>query len=43
VKIPNHTLYSERIYNLTETAGAVHEFIFHFNVFNSNTSDMVRR
>jgi hypothetical protein len=42
VKVPNHTLYGEKIYNLTETSGAVHEFIFHFNVFHADTANMVR-
>lgn len=42
MKIPNHTLYAEKIYNLTETTGAVHEFTFCFNIFGASNTDMVR-
>jgi hypothetical protein len=42
VKVPNHTLFIERIYNLTETAGAVHEFLIAFNMFGRDNTNMVR-
>jgi hypothetical protein len=41
VKVPNHTLFVERIYNLTETAGAVHEFLIAFNMFGRDNTNMV--
>jgi hypothetical protein len=40
--VPNHTLFIERIYNLTETAGAVHEFLIAFNMFGRDNTNMVR-
>jgi len=40
VKIPNHTLYGEKIFNMTETTGALHEFTFSFNIFGQGTSEM---
>jgi hypothetical protein len=39
--VPNHTLFVERIYNLTETAGAVHEFLIAFNMFGRDNTNMV--
>ena len=39
--MPNHTLFAERIYNLSETTGAVHEFIFSFNIFGDGSESNV--
>ena len=41
MKIPNHTLYAEKIYNLTETSGAVYDFTFCFNIIGASHTDMV--
>uniref|UniRef100_A0A7S3HEK3 Mechanosensitive ion channel MscS domain-containing protein n=2 Tax=Spumella elongata TaxID=89044 RepID=A0A7S3HEK3_9STRA len=39
IKIPNHSLWNEKIYNLSETTGATHEFAIVFNINGSEGSD----
>jgi hypothetical protein len=41
VKVPNHTLFVEKIYNMTETAGAVHEFSITFNMLGGDHTNTV--
>jgi small-conductance mechanosensitive channel len=40
-KVPNHTLFFEKIYNLTETTGAVQSFVIAFNMFGMENTRMV--
>jgi hypothetical protein len=41
-KIPNHSLFFEKIYNMSETSGAVQEFVIAFNMFGLENTRMVR-
>lgn len=42
MKVPNHTLFGERIYNMTDTTGgAVHEFAIVFNLFGGSNANTV--
>jgi hypothetical protein len=42
-KIPNHSLFFEKIFNMSETSGAVQEFVIAFNMFGLENTRMVRR
>jgi hypothetical protein len=42
VKVPNHTLFFEKVFNLSETSGAVQDFIIAFNMVGLENADMVR-
>jgi hypothetical protein len=42
VKVPNHTLFFEKVFNLSETSGAVQDFIIAFNIVGLENADMVR-
>jgi hypothetical protein len=40
--VPNHTLFFEKVFNLSETSGAVQDFIIAFNIVGLENADMVR-
>eukprot|EP00981_Chlorochromonas_danica_P005761 scaffold1187_cov181-Ochromonas_danica.AAC.25 len=43
MRIPNHSLFSEKICNLAESGGCVFEILLHFNFFSKNQQNMQMR
>jgi hypothetical protein len=41
VKVPNHTLFFDKVFNLTQSSGAIQDFIIAFNMSGQENADIV--